>query len=375
MSGPKRRPLRLCFHTWNVGGAAGAVGGLEALLRPDGRCDLLCLALQEVVDINDAATYVRCALDGVRSIGQASADGLAEPLSAETAPWEARARALLPGHALLARRQSVGLLLLVFVAHEHAPHCRARVGAIGTGPLGAGNKGAVAASLAAYGSSVAVVNAHLQAGSKAAQARSREAEHIHAALEWTRADGSPEAPPCDTRLVEHDFVVFGGDLNFRLALPDAEVRTLAAGGAADLEVLGRSDELRSEQRAGRALAGYAEGALDFAPTYKYDVGSTEYDTGPKRRAPAWCDRVLWRDSPHARAVAYGRRELTESDHRPVSAVLELSVLDGAEATRAAAALPVGALCAEGCGWVAQRLRGCLGEAPPSGYQPLRGDLK
>jgi phosphatidylinositol-bisphosphatase len=34
--------------------------------------------------------------------------------------------------------------------------------------------------------------------------------------------------------------------------------------------------------------------LSFAPTYKYDLFSDDYDTSEKMRIPAWTDRVLWR---------------------------------------------------------------------------------
>lgn len=33
--------------------------------------------------------------------------------------------------------------------------------------------------------------------------------------------------------------------------------------------------------------GYEEGPLLFRPTYKYDVGTDDYDTGEKHRIPAW----------------------------------------------------------------------------------------
>ena len=38
------------------------------------------------------------------------------------------------------------------------------------------------------------------------------------------------------------------------------------------------------------------GRLEFDPTYKYDFGTDDYDSGPKNRAPAWTDRVLWHGS-------------------------------------------------------------------------------
>ena len=39
---------------------------------------------------------------------------------------------------------------------------------------------------------------------------------------------------------------------------------------------------------------YSEGLLDFAPTFKYDMFSDDYDTSEKARVPAWCDRILWK---------------------------------------------------------------------------------
>lgn len=82
-----------------------------------------------------------------------------------------------------------------------------------------------------------------------------------------------------------------------------------------------------------AFSSYKEGRLTFPPTYRYDVGSDNYDTSEKQRIPAWTgdslllpvletsgadnesDRILYRglSISHER---YARAELKGSDHRP-----------------------------------------------------------
>lgn len=39
--------------------------------------------------------------------------------------------------------------------------------------------------------------------------------------------------------------------------------------------------------------GYEEGPLLFRPTYKYDVGTDDYDTGEKHRIPAWTGTIIF----------------------------------------------------------------------------------
>ena len=78
--------------------------------------------------------------------------------------------------------------------------------------------------------------------------------------------------------------------------------------------------------------GYIEGDINFAPTYKYDLFSDDYDTSEKCRAPAWTDRVLFRkrrdrgQNP-GKVVYYGRVELKQSDHRPVMAFIDIDILE------------------------------------------------
>jgi hypothetical protein len=70
---------------------------------------------------------------------------------------------------------------------------------------------------------------------------------------------------------------------------------------------------------GFRLQSFTEPPIMFAPTYKYDRRSDEYDTSEKRRVPAWCDRILYhaRDPERVRNIFYKRYEPNISDHRPV----------------------------------------------------------
>ena len=45
------------------------------------------------------------------------------------------------------------------------------------------------------------------------------------------------------------------------------------------------------------LSRFEEGKLNFAPTYKYDDHSVNYDSSEKARIPSWTDRVLYEPSP------------------------------------------------------------------------------
>lgn len=65
---------------------------------------------------------------------------------------------------------------------------------------------------------------------------------------------------------------------------------------------------------------FSEPPLNFRPTYKLDTNSDDYDTGSKKRIPAWTDRVLYVKSEGFRCTAYDSDpSLRTSDHRPVFA--------------------------------------------------------
>lgn len=92
------------------------------------------------------------------------------------------------------------------------------------------------------------------------------------------------------------------DTNYRIDLDNATVRSLA--GTDELDALFAADQVRTQtwlntivakswfqlrqaMDTSAAFAGYQEGPLLFRPTYKYDVGTDNYDSSEKSRIPAW----------------------------------------------------------------------------------------
>lgn len=65
---------------------------------------------------------------------------------------------------------------------------------------------------------------------------------------------------------------------------------------ATLDSLLPHDQLRRVMKERKALHnGWREGEIAFLPSYKYDVGTVGlFDSSDKRRAPSWCDRILYR---------------------------------------------------------------------------------
>ena len=97
--------------------------------------------------------------------------------------------------------------------------------------------------------------------------------------------------------------------------------------ASDFTSLFENDQLNKEMRTNRAfrLRSFTEPPITFAPTYKYNPHTNDYDSSEKKRIPAWCDRVLFTSGPRIRSTSYRRYEPTVSDHRPVSAGLAITL--------------------------------------------------
>lgn len=121
-------------------------------------------------------------------------------------------------------------------------------------------------------------------------------------------------------LFEHDILIWCGDLNYRINSDSFEdvVAKIQANKIAELREL---DQLRQEKVAGNVFLEFEEAKLKFPPTYKYKVGTSEYDLKPSKvRIPSWCDRILFRGEGSTRLQQLFYTSVatpTLSDHKPV----------------------------------------------------------
>ena len=115
------------------------------------------------------------------------------------------------------------------------------------------------------------------------------------------------------------------DLNYRLEQPNDIVRYQVSTG--DWSGLLQYDQLKVAQSSGLAFNNFIEAPIAFQPTYKYDSGTSVYDTSEKARTPSWTDRVLWRPresngGEQVQSLAYTcSQNVIISDHKPVAALL------------------------------------------------------
>lgn len=73
----------------------------------------------------------------------------------------------------------------------------------------------------------------------------------------------------DLTLLQHDLVIWLGDLNYRISDELSTEEVFACIERGELDTLRARDQLNCERRKGNVLQGFQEGLLTFAPTYKY----------------------------------------------------------------------------------------------------------
>ncbi|CAN0922997.1 Type I inositol polyphosphate 5-phosphatase 12 [Linum grandiflorum] len=157
--------------------------------------------------------------------------------------------------------------------------------------------------------------------------------------------GSNSSEDTKPELSDADMVVFFGDFNYRLfGISYDEARDFVSQRSFDW--LRERDQLRAEMKAGKVFPAMREAIITFPPTYKFEKGLPGlggYDSGEKKRIPAWCDRVIYRDTrpssvsptqiecnlecPVVSAVIQYEAcmDVVESDHKPVRCKFHIQV--------------------------------------------------
>ncbi|KAH8430762.1 putative inositol polyphosphate phosphatase [Aspergillus melleus] len=346
------REIHAAIVTWNAGastpGSVRASQFIADAIHPENPPEIIVFGFQELVDLENKKITAKSLLLGSKK----KESGEKEHMSRQYRVWmEHLTRCIndcMPleeSYVLLHSANLIGLFTCVFVKHKERQRIK-NVSASevkrGMGGLH-GNKGALILRFVLDDSSMCFVNCHLAAGQSQTAHRNND---IAAILE---AESLPMEPSLATRanhfvsggdgsmIMDHEICLLNGDLNYRIDSIPRHVIIDAIRQNNLTKLLDRDQLLASRRKnPGFRLRSFNESPITFAPTYKYDVGTDDYDSSDKKRSPAWCDRVLYRGLGRVKQLEYRRHEVRASDHRPVSASFKLRIKTVRESERAVA---------------------------------------
>ncbi|KAL0382597.1 UNVERIFIED_CONTAM: Type II inositol polyphosphate 5-phosphatase 15 [Sesamum calycinum] len=356
--------LKILAGTWNVAQGRAAPDSLVSWLGSAAAdVDIIVVGLQEV-EMGAGFLAVSAAKETMGLEGSSAGQWWLDMIG----------RTLDEGSTFsrVGSRQLAGLLISVWVRNNIRGHVGdVDVAAVPCG-LGRaiGNKGAVGLRMRVYGRVMCFVNCHFAAHLEAVNRRNADFDHVYRTMIFSRpsnilnsaaagvssavqmlrstsvrinpAEGVPE-------LSEADMVVFLGDFNYRLdGISYDEARDFVSQRCFDW--LRERDQLRAEMKAGNVFQGMREAVIRFPPTYKFEKhqpGLAGYDSGEKKRIPAWCDRILYRDSRSASVSTCSLdcpvvssilqyeacMDVTDSDHKPVRCIFSVEVARVDESVR------------------------------------------
>ncbi|KAF6154080.1 hypothetical protein GIB67_031341 [Kingdonia uniflora] len=274
------------------------------------------------------STSARPSVDSFTEDDLFSAAGLTSP--GLTSPGITSPGTSQMNYRLITSKQMVGIFLSVWVRSDLVQHIgHLRVSSIGRGIMGClGNKGCISVSMTLHQTSFCFICCHLASGEKEGDELRRNSD-VSEILKNTQLPQTCKNPSrqIPEKILDHDRVIWFGDLNYRISLSYEEARLLLEDN--DWDALLEKDQLKMEKEAGRVFTGWNEGKIFFAPTYKYTQNSDSYagetvKSKKKRRTPAWCDRILWYGNGMDQ-LSYIRGESRFSDHRPVCSVFVTEV--------------------------------------------------
>lgn len=300
------KTISIYSGTFNLNGKPPGESLLPWINPPnqDPSPDIFCFAFQEIVQLTPQQILLTDP-DKIRIWENA----LVDSINRRNGNWKP-----LDSYVILRSEQLVGTALIILVKENLVSLIR-QVEAVTkkTGLKGmSGNKGGVGIRLTFNDSSLCFITAHLAAGHSNFEERNSDYWTISRGMTFLRGK----------TISSHDHIIWLGDFNYRINLPNDTVRNLVSKN--DLKTLYECDQLTRSREIGAVFPGFNEAEIKFKPTYKYDNGTNNYDSSEKQRIPAWTDRVLFRGDG-LELLEYGRAELRTSDHKPVYATFKAEV--------------------------------------------------
>ena len=286
--------------TFNVNGTVYE-GDIDSWIYPtDVKHDLVFLGLQEIVELKP---------------GQIVNTDLRNKTQ-----WERKILGCLSKrdkYMTMWSGQLGGLVLLLFVKEsqvKYVSNVEFTFKKTGLGGVAA-NKGGVAVSFKYSDTSMCFVSSHFAAGLSNDEERHHNYKTLVKGMKFTK----------NRRIPDHDVVLWVGDFNYRINLPNDQVKSLIL--QKKWGKLLEFDQLNQQMASGESFPFFAEQEILFPPTYKFDNGTKIYDTSEKQRVPAWTDRILYKSRQNAiKPNGYNCvQNIIFSDHRAVYAVFEVTV--------------------------------------------------
>ncbi|KEF50915.1 uncharacterized protein A1O9_13024 [Exophiala aquamarina CBS 119918] len=334
------RELRAAVITWNVGASTPydiRNDFIADAIHADDPPEIIAFGFQEVVDLEDRAITAKSILGFSKKKDVNRTEAHQSRVYRE---WRDYLMKMLSRYCTqysyteLHTSSMIGLFQCVLIRQQERPNVRNLEAAnVKLGLKGHyGNKGALVTRFVLDDSSICFINCHLAAGQTHTSHRNNDVASILEAEALTAQPDPDERSSLyigggdGTQILDHEICILNGDLNYRIdAIPRDTVISMVKRG--ELSKLLERDQIMvcRKRVSGFRLGPFVELPITFAPTYKYDVGTDNYDSSEKKRAPAWCDRLLYRGAGRVKQIEYRRHEVRTSDHRPVSGLFKIRV--------------------------------------------------
>ena len=295
----KNRKLKICCLTWNMHGLVPNEEQIQKLLDPHKNCDIYAIGSEECL----------------RSIFKSL-------FYSDKSEWESKLKNYFGNnYVLIASETLCAIHLVIFIRSTLIKDVsKVKVNTVKTGAKNLlGNKGAVGIYFNIFNLSIMIINSHLAA--------------LYGRSEQRNIDFLRIITQMNSNYQNFDFIVFMGDLNYRLNNLKIDMNKIQE----DYLMFLNYDQLKNEKNLQRLnLLGFIEGTISFRPTFKYWNNTSKFqylDTHDIDQAPAWTDRILYKKNETGNNILDVKQDkydsmhhIEMSDHKPVYSYFTLSFI-------------------------------------------------